>query len=102
MDRPAKKRSKDTPKTVPPLPLDASHWRAIFAVLDLSPQQAKVVELTLRGLCDKQIAAALGITEPTLRTYMSRISVRTRTRGRMELAMHILGVSHQVSGDSAT
>jgi DNA-binding NarL/FixJ family response regulator len=80
----------------PPLPLDDDHWRAIVQAIQLSPQQARIVELVLRGLCDKQIAAAMGISEPTIRTYLQRISARTHTRGRMELAMRVLAVSHEV------
>ena len=82
--------------TFPPLPLDDDHWLAIVRAMRLSPQQAKIVELVLRGLCDKQIAAAMGISEPTIRTYLQRISARTHTRGRMELAMRVLAVSHEV------
>jgi DNA-binding NarL/FixJ family response regulator len=81
-----------------PLPLDDAHWQAVVQAMRISPQQAKVVELVLRGLCDKQIATALSLSEPTVRTYMDRISARTRTRGRMELAMRVLQVSHQVRG----
>ncbi len=83
----------------PPLPLEDDHWQAIVAAMQLSRQQARIVELVLRGLCDKQIAAAMGISEPTIRTYMLRISAKTRTQGRMELAMHVMAVSHQVVSD---
>jgi DNA-binding NarL/FixJ family response regulator len=86
----------DCPEAFPPLPLDDGHWRAIVQAMQLSPQQAKIVELVLRGLCDKQIAAAMGIGEPTIRTYLQRISARTCTHGRMGLAMRVLAVSHQV------
>src|SRR5580658_2192099 len=80
--------STDTHLTdAPLLPLHRDHWQAIYLALHLSPKQAQVVELVLRGLCDKQIAQAMGIGEPTVRTYLDRISARTRTRGRMELAM---------------
>lgn len=64
--------------------------------MELSPQQAKVVELVLRGAAHKEITAALGITVPTLKTYLERIGARTGTRGKMQLAMHVLAVSHQV------
>jgi DNA-binding NarL/FixJ family response regulator len=84
-------------ETFPPLPLDDDHWRAIVQAMQLSPQQARIVELVLRGMCDKQIAVAMGIGEPTIRTYLQRISERTQTRGRMELAMRVLAVSHQVN-----
>jgi DNA-binding NarL/FixJ family response regulator len=95
----AKRHDKtETPRLepFPPLPLSDGHWVAIVRSLQLSPRQAKIVELTLRGACNKQIAAAMHITEPTLKTYQQRISVRTRTRGRMELAMRVLAVSHEV------
>ena len=69
---------------------------ALAAIGTLSPKQAQVVELVLRGLCDKQIAQTMGIGEPTVRTYLDRISARTRTHGRMELAMKVLAVSHEV------
>jgi DNA-binding NarL/FixJ family response regulator len=88
-------------QSVPPLPIDPAHWKAILGVLHLSPKQAQVVELALRGLCDKEIAKMMGITEPTVRTYFERISVRTRTRGRMELAMKVLAVSHQVKSEAS-
>ena len=84
----------------PPLPVDDDHWLAIVQAMQLSPQQAKIVELVLRGLCDKQIAAAMGISEPTIRTYLQRISARTQTRGRMALAMRVLAVSRQVDAES--
>ncbi|MGA2254568.1 MAG: helix-turn-helix transcriptional regulator [Thermoguttaceae bacterium] len=83
-------------ETFPPLPLEDGHWQAVVRAMRLSPQQAKIAELVLRGMCDKQIAAAMGIKEPTIRTYLSRIFARTRTGGRMELAMRVLEVSHKV------
>lgn len=86
----------DYTRDVPPLPLSESHWKAIVSAIGLSPQQAKITELLIRGMCDKEIAASMSISEPTLRTYLSRISARTRTRGRMELAMRVLAVSHEV------
>jgi DNA-binding CsgD family transcriptional regulator len=88
--------SSDVSPDVPPLPLQRDHWQAIYLALRLSPKQAQVVDLVLRGFCDKQIAQTMGIGEPTVRTYLDRISARTRTHGRMELAMKVLAVSHEV------
>jgi DNA-binding NarL/FixJ family response regulator len=93
---PKKTTPANPPDDFPPLPVSRDHWGAIVEAVGLSPQQAKIVELVLRGMCDKQIAAALGIAEPTIRTYLSRVFARTGTRGRMELALHVLDVSHQV------
>jgi DNA-binding CsgD family transcriptional regulator len=81
----------------PPLPLEASHWEAVFNAMAFSPKQKQIVELVLRGMCDKQIAAMLNISAPTVRTYLNRIAARTRTRGRMELAMRVFCVSHQIT-----
>jgi DNA-binding NarL/FixJ family response regulator len=78
------------------LPLEPEHWQAIFRKMQLSSRQASLVELLLRGMGDKQIAARMGVREPTIRTYLNRIWKRTRTRGRMELAMRVLAVSHLV------
>jgi DNA-binding CsgD family transcriptional regulator len=81
---------------VPPLPLNAAHWAAIVTAMGLAPQEARTAELVLRGLCYKQIAGVLGIEPPTIRTYLSRVEAKTKTHGRMELAMHVLALSHQV------
>lgn len=89
----------DVVESLPPLPLDGDHWQAIFKAMRLSPQQARIVELILRSAGHKQIAAAMRIAEPTLKTYLQRIFARTGTRGPMQLAMHALAVSHEVRGN---
>ncbi len=86
----------DCLEAFPPLPLNEDHWQAIVEAMQLSPQQARIVELVLRGMGDRQIATAMEIGEPTIRTYLQRIFRRTNSRGRMELAMRVLDVSHQV------
>lgn len=82
--------------SAPKLPLDDAHWEAVVSEMGLSDQQARVVELVLRDLCDKQIAAVMGISKSTLDTYMHRIRTRTGTRGRIQLAMHVMAVSFRV------
>lgn len=96
----SRKHRATSSESLSPLPINADHWQATVAALELSPQQARVTELMLRGMCDKQIASELGISESTLRTYMARISARTRTRGRMELAMRVWAIAREVE-DSA-
>lgn len=83
---------------LPGLPLDSEHWEAIFLSLGLSEQQTRIVELVLRDQSVKQIARIMGITVPTVKTYLQRIGARTGTCGRMQLAMHVLGISHAVKG----
>ena len=86
-------------ETLPSLPLDSHQWQAIFKAMRLSPQQARIVELIFRSASQKQIAAAMEIAEPTLKTYLQRIFARTRTCDRMQLAMHALALSHEVCCD---
>ena len=58
--------------------------------------QIEVTTLLLRGAARKQIADALDIAEPTIKTYLDRIYVRTGTSDPMQLAMRVLAVSHEV------
>ncbi len=90
------KTSADILGAAPPLPLDAQHWKEIVKKIGLSTRQARIVELMLRDLSDRQIAIVLGISESTIETHKERISHRTGTHGRMQLAMHVLAVSHRV------
>ena len=83
--------------SAPPLPLEDAHWKEVVNAIGLSKRQAEVAELMLRDLCDKQIAVVLGIGRSTIDTHTERIERRTGTRGRMQLAMHVLAVSHQVA-----
>jgi len=99
MARRVKKPATDLVESLPPLPLDADHWHAIFEAMRLPPQHRRVVDLALRGYETKQIATLMGIGEATIKTYLQRIFTRTGTRGRMQLAMHVLAVSHQVNGN---
>jgi DNA-binding NarL/FixJ family response regulator len=91
-----KSSSASGPDSYPFLPIETEHWLAIVRSMQLSPQQARIVELLLRGMCLKQIAEAMSIGQPTVRTYLDRVFDRTGTHGRMEMALHVLGISHQI------
>jgi len=80
----------------PPFPLKEAHWRKVVETMGLSSQQARITELMLRDLSDKQIALVLRISESTVETHKIRIRYRTGARGRMQLAMQVLSISHQV------
>lgn len=90
--------SATTPiEALPPFPLDERLWHGVAAAMKLSPTQTRIVELTLRDACNKQIAAALNMSVPTLRTHQDRIAARTGTHGRMQLAMRVMALSHEVA-----
>lgn len=82
--------------TAPALPLAPTHWAALVEAMGLAPQEARTAELVLRGFAYKEIAVVMEIEPPTIRTYLARIEAKTKTRGRMELAMHVLALSHRV------
>lgn len=87
---------------LPPLPVNERLLQATLKALHLSPTQAKIVEWILRDASNRQIAAELGISESTLKTHQQRISARTGTRGRMQLAMRVMATSHQVASARAS
>jgi DNA-binding CsgD family transcriptional regulator len=85
-----------------PLPLNDAHWHAVFEAMRLSPRQAEITKLVLQGATTRQIEIVVGIKGPTIKEQLNRIAVRTGTRGRMQLAMHVLCVSHEVRSQNMT
>lgn len=78
------------------LPLDADIWAEVATVLELSPQQTRIVELLLRGRRDKQIARELQLTVPTVRTYLGRIFARLGVQDRIELILRVFTAAHSL------
>ena len=96
MPRRSKKSATVQNDGLPPLPLDEDHWQAIVDALQLSPRQAEIAALMARGARLKEIASMLGIGVPTVRTQQERIYAKTGAKGRGELLLRILDVSHRV------
>jgi len=95
-DKGARVRSPANPG--PPPVLDGETWTGVVADLALSPQQARIVGLILRGMRDKQIAAELGLSVPTVRTYLSRVFVRVGVQDRVELILRVFTVAQERRG----
>jgi DNA-binding NarL/FixJ family response regulator len=79
----------------PEIPLPHDKWERLKKTLQLPPQQLRIVELILRNHCDKQIAAALGLKVPTVRTYLHRIFERLGVGDRLELVLLLFSLSHR-------
>jgi DNA-binding NarL/FixJ family response regulator len=62
--------------------------------LELCPQQKRIVELMLRDMCGKQMAAEMKLGMPTVRTYIKRIYERTGAANEKSLLLLICGMSH--------
>jgi DNA-binding NarL/FixJ family response regulator len=82
-------------QNIPDLPLPPDKWEQLLKELSLPPQQVRIVELILRNHCDKQIAAALGLKVPTVRTYLHRIFERLHVGDRLELVLRLFALSHR-------
>ncbi|MBX3424269.1 MAG: helix-turn-helix transcriptional regulator [Pirellulales bacterium] len=81
-------------KTPPPkLPCDAATWKRVAERLALSPQQKRIVELILCGKQDRDIAETLGLTVPTVRTYLTRVFARVGVTDRMDLVLQVFALA---------
>lgn len=86
----------DHSEPLPSLPISDKLWLAVAKAMQLSPQHARVVELVLRGLGDKQIVNIMHISKSTLRTHLDRIAIRIGAKGRMAILRTVMKVSHEV------
>lgn len=81
-------------------PLDKTVWQAVIKGLKLPPRQAQVVDLVIRGASDKQIAAVLGLAEPTVREYLGRLFRRFKVDDRTGLAVSVMATAIAVKSSS--
>lgn len=81
--------------SLPALPLDADHWQAVVEALKLSPRQAEIAALMIRGAQLKEIAAVLGIEVCTIRSQQERIYRKAGIQSH-EFFAYILAASHRV------
>lgn len=76
-------------------PMRREIWIVIASRLKLSKQQKRIVELLLRANKDKQIACAMSLSVPTVRTYLKRIFERTQTTDRLSLILKIFAMAQE-------
>ena len=95
------RRSHFRTSTVPDdlFPLTPEEWRRAVVTLRLTRQQAKIVEQILRGLKDKEVAKALGLSEPTVRTHLTRLFARLEVDDRVQLVLRVLACRQHPRGD---
>jgi len=72
----------------PPL-FSPEEWRAIVDSLFLSPRQAQVIGFIMQSKKDKEIAALLGITKATVRTYFDRCKRQLGAIDRVGIACRV-------------
>ena len=69
--------------------IEGEEWKQVIGLLDLPAQQARIVELILQDKGDKQIAREMGLAEPTVRTYLTRIFQRIGCNDRVGLVLKV-------------
>ena len=66
-------------------------WTRLKEDLGLPPRQAEVLRCVLRGMGDKQVAGATGISVCTVRTHLRRLFDKFGSNDRVELIVHMFG-----------
>lgn len=84
--------SERNPVQTPPPFLTEDEWRLVIRSLELSPQQARIINLILQGKQDKEISAELRLNRYTIRTYLRRVFDRSGFEDRMALVLHIFAI----------
>lgn len=77
-------------------------WEQLEKRLSLPPRQRQVVRHLFDGLSDKQIAEAIGVALPTVRSHLGRIYTKYNLQDRTELVLHVVREfisMNDVSGD---
>jgi len=87
-------------KQLRPIPISQFEWAQVVAKLRLTPQQARIVELILRGGRDKQIAQILGLAVPTVRTHLREIFRNHDLSDRVELVIHCFSAARGARKES--
>lgn len=77
--------------------LTRDEWLRVSRRLDLTRQQSAIVAQLLRGQGDKQIAGAMKISVPTLRTHLARMFRKLEISGRLELILCVFAVLREES-----
>jgi DNA-binding CsgD family transcriptional regulator len=67
--------------------------------VDLTNRESQLVTLLAQGLKNKEIASCLGITEGTVRIYLSRLFAKIGARDRFEVA--VFGLKNAYCGHAS-
>ena len=66
-------------------------WDDLEDHLGLPKRQRQVIRHLFEGRSDKQIAEAIGIALPTVRSHLCRIYSKFDVQDRTELVLHVMG-----------
>ncbi len=78
-----------------PFPLTEAEWRRVCDRLRLTPKQAEVVALVLRGAADKKMAYELGVELCTVRTHLRRLYRKMGVQDRTDFIVRLINVGRE-------
>ena len=93
---------RDALMTQETLALESQHlftdaeWLSLMVELDLPPRQRETLVGLFNGYSDKQIAAALDIAVPTVRSYLQRMYSKFGVNDRTELVLYVFRVFREL------
>jgi len=73
-------------------------WSQLIVDLRLPLRQAQIVRLLFAGASDKDVAAELDISVPTVRTHIGRLFWRFGVKDRTELVLYVFRQFRRNSG----
>ena len=68
---------------------------------DLTPRELQVYELVVKGKCNKEVAAALGLSIRTVRFHLSNIFLKATVTSSIELICMAASVGDRLSSSMA-
>lgn len=73
--------------------MEAPSWSlvSLMALHGLTPREASVTLALLEGRTNEQIAAELGLSNRSVRTYLSQVFAKTETDGKVGLVLRLTG-----------
>ena len=79
--------------------LSAAHKPAHSKTVQLTNRESQLVTLLVQGLKNKEIATCIGITEGTVRIYLSKLFAKIGARDRFEVA--VFGLKNSFCGQAS-
>jgi DNA-binding NarL/FixJ family response regulator len=76
-------------ESLPLASLEGDGWPTILKLMRLSRQQAQILDLLLKGVCDEEIAPVVGIPQSALRSNIQSLLAQTGSNNRVELARYV-------------
>ncbi len=76
--------------------VNRNHPRTRQGFLDLTPQEKRILNFIGRGYTNRQIAAEMFLSEPTVKNYVSKLLRKLGMSRRTQAAIYVTGLSERL------